>query len=184
LLKRSLNKNAPEIDIISYSYAGQDNFTSRPNATDFDCEAMIVLRGQIFLFTKEWISAGTSVYTIPARPGFHKARKVSEYPVVGLITGADISANGNTVILSGYNSLIQPFLYLLRDPSGKGFENEDLFRGSHQKIPISLPSHQVEGIAIKSAKEIFISNEYLRVGSWIKVLQQLHSLQFTDFKNF
>ena len=180
--KASLRKGAPEIkaseiDTISFNYADQLDFTPRSHATDFDCEAMIVHHGQIFLFTKEWISAGTSVYSLPCVPGQHIARKVSSYPIEGLITGADLSADGNTLILCGYSSLIQPFLYVLRDPFGKGFENGDLFGGSRERLPLALPYHQVEGVAIKSAEEIFISNEYLRLGTLIQIRQQVHRLQ-------
>ena len=171
--KKSLVKGPPEIVTISFSFDSQTDFTPRAHATDFDCEAMIVHRGQIFLFTKEWITAGTSVYTLPASPGHHVARKVSACQVDGLITGADISADGSMIILCGYNALIQPFLYILKDPSGNGFEDGKLFEAC-QRIPLALPYHQVEGIAIKSAKEIYISNEYLSLGSWIKVPQQLH----------
>ncbi len=135
---------------------------------------MIVLRGQILLFTKQWVSAGTAVYTLPASPGQHVAQKVSAYQVDGLITGADISADGNMIILSGYTSLIQPFLYILSDPSGKGFKERDLFEGKLERKALALPYHQVEGIAIKSKEEIYISNEYLRLGNIIELSQQLH----------
>ncbi len=175
--KESLEKDMLQIDSISYSYEDQEDFTPRPQATDFDCEAIIIHRGQIFLFTKEWISAGTTVYTLPVSSGNHVARKVSSYPVEGLITGADISADGSMIILCGYSSLIQPFLYVMKDPSGKGFEKEDLFGGSLQRIPLALPYFQVEGIAIKNEKDIFISNEYLRLGSLVQVRQQVHRLQ-------
>ena len=149
IAKNSLGKGKPDIDRISFTYEGQEDFTSRPQLTDFDCEAMLVQRGEIFLFTKEWITAGTSVYTLPASPGHHVARKVASYQVDGLITGADVSADGSRIILCGYTALIQPFLYILEDPSG----------GSLQRIPLNLPYHQVEGIAIKSANEVFLTNE-------------------------
>jgi len=172
-----ISKGSFKKDTISFNYADQEDFTPRAQATDFDCEAMIVHREQIFLFTKEWITAGTTVYTLPVSPGNHVARKVSSYPVEGLITGADISTDGAMIILCGYSSLIQPFLYVLRDLSGKGFEKEDLFGGIHQRIPLALPYFQVEGIAIKSEEEIYISNEFLRLGSLIQVRQQVHRLQ-------
>lgn len=164
IAKESLGKERIQIDSISFSYENQVDFTSRPQATDFDCEAMILHNGQIFLFTKEWISAGTTIYSLPANPGSHLARKVSSYPVEGLITGADITADGSMIILCGYSSMIQPFLVVLRDLSGE----------SHKRVPLALPYFQVEGIAIKSAEEIFISNEFLRLGSLVQVRQQLH----------
>ncbi len=181
IARSSLNKARPEIETISFSFEDQDNFIPRSLATDFDCEAMIVHRGQIFLFTKEWINAGSSVYKLPAIPGHHVARKVSHKQIEGLITGADISADGNTIILCGYTSVMYPFIYILKDPLEKGFEADDLFGGTRRRINLSLPSHQVEGIAIKSADEIFISNEYLKLGSWIEIPQQIHILLSTEF---
>jgi len=170
--KSSLFENSPEIprseiEFISFSYEDQSDYSSRPHATDFDCEAMVVHRGQIYLFTKEWISASTSVYSLPASPGHHIASKISEIPVEGLITGADNSTDEDKVILCGYNSLIQPFICVLEDPAGPAFK----------KILLSLPSHQVEGIAIKSEKEIYLSNEYLRLGRFLEVTQQVHLLE-------
>lgn len=182
--KMSLSEEMPAIDTIAFIYEDQNDFTSRPHATNFDCEAMVVQSGQIFLFTKEWISAGTSVYTLPARPGHHKASRLTSYPVEGLITGADISSDENTLILSGYNSLIQPFIYLLNDISDKKFDSGNFFGGTHQKIPLALPSHQVEGIAIKNAEEIYLTNEYLKLGSWIEVQQQLHVLNLKKYLTF
>ncbi len=151
--KLSLSKGELEIDTISFIYSEQDDFTPRAHATDFDCEAMIVHKGRIFLFTKEWISAGTSVYTLPALPGHYTANMITEFPVMGLVTGADISADGNTIILIGYNTVIQPFLYIFSDLSGRGFEGMDLSGGSHQKKIILLPHHQAEGIAFKNTEE-------------------------------
>ena len=110
-------------------------------------------------------------------PGQHVARKVSGYPVEGLITGADLSADGNTLILCGYSSLIHPFIYLCIDSAGKAFENADFFGGSHKRLSLALPYHQVEGIAIKSEDEIYISNEFLRLGSLVQIRQQVHRFQ-------
>jgi len=189
--KSALNKGAPgikhpgvessDIKTITFRFADQEDFTPKPHATNFDCEAMLVRGGQLILFTKEWISGGTSVYTLPAVPGKHIAKKISSYPVEGLITGADISSDGNTIILCGYNALIQPFFCLFTDPSGKGFENGNLFGEHFEKISLSLPYHQVEGIAIKSHEEIYISNEYLKMGKLIQIPQQLHKLQLNHF---
>lgn len=165
--KKSLLKGIPDFEIISFSFEDQEDFTPRPQATDFDCEAMVVHDDQIFLFTKEWISGGTSEYALPNSPGKHLARKVRSYPVEGLITGADVSYDGNSLILCGYSTLIQPFLYILEDESSKALK----------RIPLALPYNQVEGVAIKSKNEVYISNEYFRAGSLITVPQKLHLLK-------
>jgi hypothetical protein len=169
--------DSSQIDILSFRFADQEDFSSKPHANDFDCEAMIVQGGKIFLFTKEWISAGTTVYTLPTEPGQHVAQKISSYPVEGLITGADLSADRNTLVLCGYNALIQPFFCLFRDLSGKGIEDGDLFGESYEKIRLALPYHQVEGVAIKNSGEIYISNEYLKLGNLIQVPQQMHMMR-------
>lgn len=165
--KSSLQKNNPEIEKIHFIFEDQNDFTPRPQATDFDCEAMIVHKGNIYLFTKEWITAGTTLYKLPASPGHHTARMINSYPLTGLITGADISADGNTIFLSGYTTVIHPFIYLLPDLGG----------AEGRKHQIGLPYHQVEGIAIKNTKEIYISNEYFSFASWIQVPQQIHKLE-------
>jgi hypothetical protein len=87
--KKSLLQNSPVIDTINFSYASQNDFSpTGNNNTNFDCEAFIVSSDSIYLFTKEWVSMKSSIYSLPKTPGNYSANLISQYDVQGLITGA------------------------------------------------------------------------------------------------
>jgi len=175
--KKSILIDSPVIDTINYSYSNQDNFTpSGANNTDFDCESFIVSPDSIFLFTKQWVSNKTSVYALSKTPGTYIANLKTTYDVSGLITGAVYLESKKLIVLCGYSNLLQPFLYLLYD-----FNSSDFFSGNKRKISISLPFHQVEGIATTNGLKYYISNEYFTKPPYITILQQFHILDLSSF---
>lgn len=160
IIKSGLEQN-PVVDTILFSYEDQTDFASHdPNNTDFDCEAFIVTGDKIYLFTKEWISKKTTVYELEKTPGTHVAYMKSTFNVQGLITGATHLEDRQLVVLSGYSMVLQPFVYLLYD-----FPDNDFFSGNKRKISISLPFHQVEGIATADGLHYFLSNEKFNQGN-------------------
>jgi hypothetical protein len=141
-------------DVISFSYPQQTIGAATVNKTDYDCEAMVVKDGNIYLFTKQWTSQGTALYEIPAKPGTYGASLLASYNVGGLITGADIDINRNMIILSGYNFPIPTrFIYLLYDFSGNAF-----FASNKRRITISGGA-QTEGLAFRNPEYIYLANE-------------------------
>ena len=176
--KNSLLANLPVIDTIHFSYSLQTDFSSTgPNNTDFDCEAFIVTTDSIYLFTKEWVSEGTSVYSLPKTPGTYIADYIESYNVQGLITGATFLERERLVVLSGYTSLLQPFLFLLYD-----FQNNLFFSGNKRKLSVNLPFHQVEGVATEDGLFYYISNEKFSQ-SFITTSQKLHKIDLTNYLN-
>ena len=174
--KNTLLENSPVIDTIHFSYSLQADFSpTGSNNTDFDCEAFIVTSDSIYLFTKEWISQKSSIYSLPKQPGTYVAQYRNSYDVEGLITGATYLENKKLVVLTGYSALLQPFLFLLYD-----FQPFDFFSGNKRKITVNLPFHQVEGIATEDGLMYFISNEYFSY-SVITVPQKLHLIDLTAF---
>lgn len=170
--KSTLLTNNQEIETIKFSYSAQTDFTATgSNNTDFDCEAMVVTTDKIFLFTKEWISKKTSIYSLPKNPGNYVAAYQSTYDVSGLITGAAFLESKDLLVLCGYSSQISPFLYLLYDFSGEQF-----FGGNKRKIALDLPLHQTEGITTSDGLNYFISNEKYDI-----ITQKLHKLDLTGY---
>lgn len=170
--KSTLLTNNQEIEKIQFSYSTQTDFTATgSNNTDFDCEAFVVTADKIFLFTKEWLSKKTSVYSLPKSPGNHVAAYQSTYDVNGLITGATYLESKNLLIFCGYSSQLMPFLYLLYD-----FKGENFFGGNKRKIALDLPLHQTEGIATSDGLNYFISNEKYDI-----ITQKLHKLDLTGY---
>lgn len=177
--KNSLLANAPLIETINFAYEDQTDFTpAGSNNTDFDCEAFFVSDDSIFLFTKQWISQKTSIYSFPKTPGTYSARLRSTYNVGGLITGATLVSSDNFIALCGYSTSLQPFIYLLYD-----FKSTDYFGGNKRKISVSLPFHQVGGIATSDGFKYYISNEYFSQPPFITTPQMLHILDLSDFSS-
>jgi len=56
------NNNAVTTEIISFSYEDQTDFTSRPNATNFDAEAIVFHENSLLIFTKNWIDLKTKKF--------------------------------------------------------------------------------------------------------------------------
>ncbi|MBK6966718.1 MAG: hypothetical protein IPH20_23180 [Bacteroidales bacterium] len=174
--KSSVLAGSPVTETINFSYSNQVNFNpTGGNNTDFDCEAFIVSADSIFLFTKQWVSNQTSVYSLSKTPGTHIANLKTTYNVQGLITGSTSVLQENLIVLSGYSSTLQPFVYLLYDYNGTNF-----FSGNKRKIGLNLAFHQVEGIATNNGLKYYISNEYFNQFPF-NVQQKLQVLNLSTY---
>lgn len=175
--KMSLKSNNPQIDTIAFSYSNQIEFIrNKANTTDFDCEAFIVSKDSIYLFTKEWTNKKTALYVMPKLPGSYTAQFKGALDVNGLITGATYLEEKRLIALCGYSKQLKPFVYLLYD-----YKNTDFFSGNKRKITLAMPYHQVEGIATENGLLYYISNEHFRIKPIINTLQQLHQLDLSLF---
>lgn len=175
--KKAIGQNSSKIDTISFSYSDQTNFEKmKSNKTNFDCEALVVLGDSIYLFTKQWKRQRTAVYTLPKTPGNYRARLKDSFNCKGLITDATIVPNKRLLVLSGYNKLLSPFIYLFYD-----YERSDFFSGNKRKIKIALPFHQIEAITTQNGLRYYLSNEKITRKPILDVPQQLHQLDLSPY---
>ena len=174
--KVSLISGSPVIDSIKYSYSDQVDFTPASNDTDFDCEAFIVTEDSIYLFTKQWASNHTSLYSLPKNPGNHIAKLRSSLDVNGMITGATYLGSKRIIALSGYSNRLVPFVYLLYDFSGS-----DFFSGNKRKIEILLDYHQIEAITSEDGIKYFMSNESFSLFPVTNTPQKIHLFNLSPF---
>lgn len=116
---------------------------------------------------------------MPITTGTHIAHLKSTLDVQGLITGATYFESKNLVVLCGYSKDLHPFIYTLYD-----FKGYDFFGGNKRKINISLPFHQVEGIASTNGLKYCISNEYFSPAPFVNVSQKLHILELSYFLGY
>jgi hypothetical protein len=134
------------------------------NYTDFDCESMIVINGKIYLFTKQWVSYGTSIYEIASTAtGTYTANKIATIANVGLLTGAALQKEKGVIALVGYRLIPTPvtnfpisfarYMYLLYDYSGSNF-----FGGNVRLVNLS-GSFKSEAISFRNADYIHIGSE-------------------------
>jgi hypothetical protein len=168
--KKGFFNGNPIIDTISFSYSDQTDFSpQKGNTTNFDCEAFIVSRDSIYLFSKQWKSSKTAIYALANKSGKHIANYKGTIDTQGLITGAAYSESKKRIVLCGYSKKGKTFLYLLYD-----FNNQDFLKGNHRKINLKLPFHQIEGIATKDGLHYYLTNESLVRKPVLNVPQQMH----------
>ena len=139
---------------INYRYAGRSESATPWNRSAYDCEAVFVYGDSLYIFTKDWETRTSTLYTCPTTPGSYEIHARKTYPVNGLITGADISPDSTFIMLSGYRDYV-PFVWLYRD-----FNPADYSHG--ESIRFDYPDFtdlQTEGIAIASPERVFISCE-------------------------
>ena len=176
--KNSLKLGKPAMDTIWFTYSDQTDFSpAELNQTEFDCEAFVVSSDSIYLFSKQWLSANTTVYALPKEPGNHVAEKKTTFAIEGLVTGATYLEEKGLLVLCGYSGLLQPFLYLLYD-----YNDYQFFSGNKRRLNLSLLFHQVEGVATTNGLKYYISNEYSGLRSTgIQNIQKLHILDLGPY---
>jgi hypothetical protein len=174
--KSDLLQNLITIDTIFFSYSDQINFTATgSNNTDFDCESFIVSSDSIFLFTKQWVSQKTAKYSLPKTPGVYVAQFSGLLNVQGLVTAATYLEDKRLLLMSGYSTTVQPFIYLLYD-----FNGTDFFGANKRKINLNLGFHQIEGICSEDGSTYYLTNERLSY-SFITVEPKLHKIDLNAY---
>lgn len=140
--------------IITFRYEDQGDFTPSPEATPFDCEAFIATSDSLFLFTKDWVTQQTRIYSLSSAPGDYNATFMDQWDVDGLITSAAWSRESNLMILLGYTPAV-PFVIVYN-----GFdENTRGYVDSKRSEFMNFIGAQTEGIAITENGTIVISSE-------------------------
>jgi hypothetical protein len=176
-IRKSTIETVPEIETINFNYSNQTNFTAQPaNQTDFDCEAFVVTANEILLFTKQWVSGYTAVYSLPKTSGTHTANYLTTINVAGLITGATLKEDSRLISLCGYSNTLQPFVFLIYDYIGTNFTV-----ANKRKIAIPLPYHQIEAIATNNGLDYNLTNESLIQPPIFNIPQQIHQLSLAPY---
>ncbi len=155
--KRDLDKkDEVKPDVIYFAYPHQESFFPR-RKHNYDCEAMIVYRDSLYLFSKNRGDQATDVYRLTTEPGRTIAEHVAHFDTQGLITSADIlPGKTNMLALLGYqlsNHKYESFLWLFSD-----FHGTDFFGGRHVRLELA-PNLQTEGVLFESDSTLIISSE-------------------------
>ena len=185
--KESLLDQTFAVDTLWFSYEDQADFTSHPQATDFDCESFIVTADSIYLFTKQWASEQTTIYGLPKTPGTHVAHRLETYNVDGLVTGATYIPEYRMAVLCGYDynggnllSSLRPFIILLYD-----FQGDNFFSGNKRRLDFgTLVKEQVEAVATSNAMDVYITNEHFTTTQYGITVDRPAKLQRLDLRDY
>ncbi len=151
-----LNANSITAEIINFNYSDQTIFTSNPNNTEWDSEALINTDTSLLLLTKNWVTGITKSYAIPKNGGTYTVNPLpSTLSSGGLITGSTYNAFTGKVYSIGYNSFLQPFVWISEDFSGI-----DIFSGTNTQISLTnLGFEQAEAITHTGPNRYLITSE-------------------------
>ena len=158
-----LSQTRVQSQLLEFSFEDQTQFSFPANSHNFDCEAMIFHNGKIHLFSKNWGDSKTKHYSLPSDPGKHKASLLGSTDTQGLVTGADISANGKHLVLIGYeNKGVSSRAFVWGFPNFNGSPLSTV-KGFQFFIGSPLNVGQTEGITFMGGLETKISGESLNV---------------------
>lgn len=141
--------------IINFSYEDQTDFTYDEENTPYDCEAFIATDDSVYLFTKDWVSNKTSIYSLPVQAGTYQAKYRTQIDIGGLITSAAWeSTNGGFLLLLGYMPAY-PFIWTF-----EGFDPDNLSYANAGRVDFTnYYATQTEGLLISSDGSIYVSSE-------------------------
>ncbi|MFC2098195.1 hypothetical protein ACFLSP_00485 [Bacteroidota bacterium] len=140
-------------EIISYSYAEREK-NNPVKRSAYDCEAAFAYGDSIYLFTKDWETRTSTLYTCSKKPGKYQLSPKRIYPVDGLITGVDRSPDNSFIVFSGYKEYV-PFIWILKDFNPVDYSHGKALRFDY---PVFIDL-QTEGIAVSSPERVYISCE-------------------------
>ena len=141
---------------IEFHYPDQKKFPPKKKNQRFDAEAMFYRDSSLYIINKNRANPfdGTAVlYRVPARPGKYEAELISRFntcahPAYCQITAADISPDGQKIVLLSYGKL-----WVFTE-----FEGPDFTKGSVRMIDLGA-STQLEGICFTDNQTLLLSDE-------------------------
>ena len=133
---------------LPFAYPDQAHFPPPHSNWNFDAEGSFYWEGSLYWFSKTRVRnpAYTKLYRMRAAPEA-KAELLDSFQIDGMITGADISQDGRTVVLMSYGKAyrLQPF------------NPQKLAAITIQSI--SLPKTQTEAIAFLNERVCYMTDE-------------------------
>ena len=174
IAKADLSQDTLEAAVIAFSFSDQTDFSTRPKAHNFDCEALVATTNFLYLFSKNHLNHQTRRYQLSKSPGTQTAKFIDSFDAQGLVTGAAWDKETQTLCLLGYTKPddYQGFIWIFNS-----FTGNDFFSGQSEKVDLGLDT-QIEGIGFWEEQKYYFSSEgrnrgeqqlYLfDVGEWLK----------------
>jgi hypothetical protein len=143
-------------DSLKFSYTDQTSFSYNSN-TNFDCEAMVAVGNNLYVFTKDRGDLKTRCYMLPKSPGTYAVSPVSGFDVSGRITDAAYNrATGELALLGYMSQKDNSFIWFFSNYPGDHF-----FAYSSRRVTIGRSSDewQTEGLDYISPTRLLLSCE-------------------------
>lgn len=173
-----LNSSTVNAEVIAFSYENQTDFTTNPNNTEWDAEALISFdESHLMLFSKNWVDGETLAYRIPKTVGDYTLAPLStSLSSNGLISGGTFNPITQKLYLIGYTSLLQPFLWSCVD-----FAENDIFSGTNeQTLLTNFSFEQTEAITFVNTNRYLISSESFSISNPVQISNYAKLIAFNE----
>jgi hypothetical protein len=174
-----IDETLPTVDSIRFHYPEQTNFEKQKRNHDFDCEAMVVFRDTVYLYSKGWQDGTTKIRTVPAVPGEYAAQEINRFDAGGLISDAAYDTENKQLVLIGYNietPIMQPFLWLFKTAHPGRIKASNGI-----KIMLEPAYSQIEGVSFFPQGRLAITAEGLN-NKWIDIAPALFKINLDALK--
>lgn len=172
---KSISSDGDELK-FQFKYSEQEDFNVNYLNHNFDAEAMIFLKGNIHLFTKEWSSKNISHYIVSLQDSENQTISKIETFKTGFVV-TDASYFEGKLYVVGYTKKAKVYLMIFEENTEGLFFSKPLKK---YKLGSAIIVGQVEGIAV-NRDGIYISNE--RFSKFIfKAKQSLYFIPFHQLK--
>ncbi|MEX1002756.1 MAG: hypothetical protein WDZ35_11630 [Crocinitomicaceae bacterium] len=150
--------NRVNAEKITFTYEDQKEFPPPADQMNYDTEAMIWMKGKIYLFTKcrsKPYTGKSAVYILPDEAGTYEAKKLGEISLCKWgwqfcsVTAADYHPETNQLVILTYTHL-----HLFSNFPGNRFWEGSI--SSHNLVGIK----QREAICFKNKNEWYMTDEY------------------------
>ena len=159
-------ESTQSLEVISFSYSDQSDFTPAPLSTNFDAEAFCTYGDSLILFSKNWINGYSKIYKLPKEEGTYELEVIDSINTEGLVTGCDCNDELGLIHLIGHNALLTPFVVRISD-----FSPGLITDGIINRVTLSAllgQSTQIEGIANSFSSNFFASSEeFFNTNAWL-----------------
>ncbi|MEN7551169.1 hypothetical protein AAG747_24820 [Rapidithrix thailandica] len=146
-----VNVEDSSVHTIKFHYPDQFKFPpGKTQAKNFDCEAMIWYKDNLYLFSKNITHSNMKIYRIPDKPGDYTAELVDSLALKHPITGADFNPKNNQLALMTYGKV---FLLNLSE------NQKDKFEMDPCKCKRTWFSGQTEALLFLDENHILFTNE-------------------------
>lgn len=143
-------ENPDQIEAIRYTYTDQKEYPPSKKDWNFDSEAIFWANGSLYLISKDRGRGETAkIYKLPDKGGTYQAKLTGQHKLKAQVTGADISPDGNTVVLLSEEKI---HFFTEFDSS------EEFYTGQYRSQKLK-GAGQTEGIAFEDDQTLVITSE-------------------------
>lgn len=167
-------------EIIEFYYSNQSEFPPSENHKNFDAEAMIYFKNNIYIFTKNYTNPFTGytyMYKLPSKAGKFKAELVDSFKTgdglkeLWWVTSATLSPDFTKLVLLSTDKI-----FVFYD-----FNNDDFFKGKTKILDLGFVS-QKEAVCFVNYEDLYITDEYNQIFDGMNLYKASLSKVFNNTK--